>query len=418
MKKENNSLYPKITKEERKKIKKISKEAFLHYKKVEQNIKCSGRKKLRFAAYVVYASSYGMDSVFKLMMEDTLHWDSKIVIIPDVLRGKKNEVDTYVATKNYFVEKYGESYVVDGYDIDKDKYYDLLDDFDIVYFANPYDCMVNKVHSIEYASTRNVLPVYVSYGYDVGQYTTLGRLLGPELNLVWKCFSDTRFSYQDYKKYQIIKGKNVYLSGYAKMDELDKVNRCSNKERKRILICPHHTVNAEVLPLSNFLKYSDFILELPKLYSNVDFVFRPHPLLFTNLINNNIWDSDQVEKYLNELSELGVEYSTESDYMHLYEDCDAIVNDCGSFTVEWLFTGKPGCFVYSDQLSEDKLTKLMRKAIKRHYIARNKKDIMSFIDRVINEDSRERKLTRWVKQNIAIGYPNVSKKIIREMNIL
>lgn len=33
-------------------------------------------------------------------------------------------------------------------------------------------------------------------------------------------------------------------------------------------------------------------------------------------------------------------------------ECVALVNDCGSYTVEWLYTGKTGCFVYNKALKE------------------------------------------------------------------
>lgn len=413
-----NSLAPQITPKEKKRIQKLSIQATKHYKKVIRDIKRSGKTKLRFATYVIYDSTYGMDGTFKLMMEDKNHWDAKVVIIPDTLRGETHAKTTYEKTKKYFIEKYGKEYVIDGYDPEKDEYYDLLDMFDIVYYANPYDCMVHEYHSIQYASTKNVLPVYVSYGYDVGQYTTLGRLYATELNIVWKYFADTRYSLKDYKKYLVNKGKNVILVGYSKMDGLDKLEDKKNK-KKKILITSHHTVDTEIIPLSNFLEYSDFILELPKMYPDIDFVFRPHPLLFTNLINNKKWTEKQVEEYLKQLKELGIEYSYEGDYLHLYTECDAIINDCGSFTVEWLYTGKQGCFVYNKNLSEDKLTRLMNKAISCYDIARSKEDIITFINKVVNDKNNEKiKIKFWIKRNILLWYPNVSKKIFDELSIV
>ena len=413
-----NSLAPMITPEEKKRIKAISEEAAKHYEQVIRDIKNSGNTKVRFAAYVIYDSTYGMDGTVKLMLQDKNYWDVKVVIIPDVLRGEVHAKNTYEKTKKYFVEKYGEEYVIDGYNSEKDEYYDLLDQFDIVYYANPYDCMVHKYHSIEYASHKNVLPIYVSYGYDVGQYTTLGRLYGPELNLVWKCFADTRYSLKDFKKYQVNRGKNVVLAGYSKMDELAKIEE-KKREKKKILITPHHTIDCDILPLSNFQYYSDLILELPKMYPGIEFVFRPHPLLFTNLVNSKKWSEKQVEEYLKKLNELGVEYSNEGDYMHLYRECDAIINDCGSFTVEWLYTGKKGCFVYNKDLSEDKITRLMRKAISCYDIARSREDIISFVDKIANDKNNAKIKSRfWIKRNIFLGFPNVSKKILDELSII
>ena len=54
----------------------------------------------------------------------------------------------------------------------------------------------------------------------------------------------------------------------------------------------------KTLPLSDFLRYYDLILELHMIFPNVDFVFRPHPRLFTTLVNNNFWTQEEMERYI------------------------------------------------------------------------------------------------------------------------
>ena len=220
------------------KIRNKARKARMHYDEVIRKISSSGRSKLNFAAYVIFDSTYGMDGAFKLMMNNRDHWNPKIVVIPDVARGSEHAVRTYRKTKEYFTNRYGEEYVLDGWNYDKDEYYDHLDKFDIVYYANPYDGMAHEYHKINYAYKKDVLPIYVSYGYDVGRYTTLSRLRGVELNLVWKLFADTTYTYKDYLKYQIVKGKNVVLAGYSKMDDLKKHGNTGKRSgiRKKILI--------------------------------------------------------------------------------------------------------------------------------------------------------------------------------------
>ena len=167
------------------------------------------------------------------------------------------------------------------------------------------------------------------------------------------------------------------------------------------------------------MKYHELILELPIMFPNVDFVFRPHPLLFTTLINNNFWTQEETENYLRVLEEIGVEYSTGGDYLGVFRECDAIINDCGSFTVEWLYTGKPGCFVYNEKLKENHLTTLMNMAIEKYTIARSKQDIIEFVKKISEDDyDKEYSMSRWVKENIALNYPTVSEFIVNEIDIL
>ena len=226
-----------------------------HYREVIERKRRSGDPVIHFAAYVSNAAMYGMDDVFRLMRKNPLRWDPKIVIVPDVSRGYAHQKPTYIKARQHFEKLYGTDAVLGGWDIETDRYIDYTDRFDIIYFANPYDAMAQEVHSIQYAATRNVLPVYVNYGYDVGYYTMYSRMKGPELNLVWKYFTETVYSQEDCRKLQIIQGKNVVLTGYAKMDALAKFPSGRAGERKKILITSHHTVNIEELPLSNFLTY-------------------------------------------------------------------------------------------------------------------------------------------------------------------
>ncbi len=387
-----------------------------HYQEVIAQLKNRRTRALRFAAYVIYGSTYGGDGLFQLMMEHSDQWKPKIVVIPDVYRGKKHQNETYCQTKKFFIEKYGDEYVVDGYNIETGEIIDVSDSFDVVYCANPYDTIVDPKHSICYLSKKNLLVFHLSYGFDVGFSTTLGRMTNLDCNLLWKYFTDTTYSYNDFVKYQLNKGRNVELVGYAKMDVLSKYKYVSKKKRKKILIAVHHTVAMEELPLSNFLEYYDLIPELSEMFPDIDFIFRPHPLLFTAMINNNFWTEKQVDEYLQKLQEHGIIYSTSGDYMQLYAECDALINDCGSFTVEWLYTGKPSCFAYSKKLNENMLTTLMLESIKCQYVAHSREDIISFVNQIVNDEYKKTLDEVWLKENIMVNYPNVSKVIFDKLN--
>lgn len=389
-----------------------------HYDDVIDLIRCSERDYLRFAAYVVFDSVYSADGLFALMMKSQ-RWKPCVVVIPDISRGKEHMLRTYSQTKDFFIKKYGIEYVLDGYDEKNGEYIDYSEEFDIVYCANPYDSMVADVHSIKYLSERNCLPIYFSYGYDIGLLTTKWRLKGPELNYLWKCFTDTTYSHTDYERYQIIKGKNTELVGYSKMDTYrDWIEKDCEKQKTKILISSHHTVASKELPLSNFMEYSEVIFELKRRFPNIDFVFRPHPLLFTNLVNNGIWTQDEVDNYLNRLGQVGVEYSYGGDYFNLFSECDAIINDCGSFTIEWLFTGKPGCFVRNHKLKNSMLTTLMNKAISGYDVAESKEDIIDFVSKIEKGIYHEKGIENWVRDNIILKYPTVSEHILEVIDIM
>lgn len=387
-----------------------------HYADVIEGIK-SRNDKIRFAAYVMYDSDYGFDSVFRKMILNPSKWDPKVVIIPDILRGEVHSREIYDRTKKFFINLYGEKYVIDGWN-HEDEYYDYTDNFDVIYFNNPYDNMAHQYHKIVFAAQKNVLPLYVTYGYEVSSHFTRARQAGDEINSLWRCYTDTTYSYDDYCKYESRSGRNVKLVGYSKMDNLyGYLSKKSVLDRKKILISPHHTVGNKELPLSNFLDYYSLFLKLPLMFPEVDFIFRPHPLLFVTLVNKGIWTWEQVDDYISELTRLGVAYSQGGDYFSVFSEADAIINDSGSFTVEWLFTGKPGCFMRSSKLKDRSLTTLMRKALSEYTIAYSESDIISFVDKVRKEETDQTyHMKEWVKENIAINYPNVADKIIEDLS--
>lgn len=119
---------------------------------------------------------------------------------------------------------------------------------------------------------------------------------------MWKLFLPNKFDMETYEESEDNKG-NAMVIGYPKMDGLRKDEK-RQRERKKIMVCPHHTIldNADI-SLSNFLRYYEIFLELPELYPNIDFVFRPHPLLKKQLIINGVWREAEVDEYFEKISQ-------------------------------------------------------------------------------------------------------------------
>ncbi|MGF7109368.1 hypothetical protein [Treponema pedis] len=400
---------------------KLFQETEVHYRKLAE--KLHDAKRIRFGAYVVYDSTFGAYELMDLMLRSNSKYDPKIVIIPDTARGLKHLKEQYICTRDFFINKYGAECIVDGYDADKECFLDVSKNFDVIYCANPYDIMVNEVHQIQYLIKQDVLLISISYCFLPDKYSSKFVIPSLEMSLFWKVFAETRYTYEEYKKYQLVHARNVYLSGYAKMDSYFKASLqvvtkpIKSKYKKQIIIAPHHTVKNDILPLSNFLSYYDFIVELATIFLDVHFVFRPHPLLFVTLVNMKIWTENDVSIYLKRLHCAGIEYSTGGDYFTLFASSDAIIHDCSSFITEWLFTGKPGCFVVRSSKTFRYLSKLGRKSIKYYNIAYNKNDIIIFIEKILSASSFiDYSEDRELLDNIKINYPNVSEKILQEIS--
>ena len=125
-----------------------------------------------------------------------------------------------------------------------------------------------------------------------------------------------------------------------------------------------------------------------------------------------------LEEYKKKLNDLGVTYSFGGNYFDVFANSDAIIHDCSSFVVEYLYTDKPCCFVAKSNYKKIFST-LGNSCLKHYYKAFNKEDILHFIDEVVikENDSLKEKRIAFANKNIRLNYPDVCKGIIKELNL-
>ena len=378
-----------------------------HYNSVLKKLKKSAQtgNKIRVGFYIVEVFQYM--SVFEEMLKSDF-FDPFIVVTPDYER-KNIMLETLHRTYDLLSQKYDKVYL--GYDEKKDQYIDYSDKADIVFFGNPYESMAHPYHFIWHLLKKDILTCYQNYGFNTMLWGRNHICSLPFYNCCWTVFADSQDSMDDLEKYQPIHAQNAYMVGYCKMDKLSEVKRKPH-DRKKILLCPHHTINLKFLPLSNFLKYANFFLELPKKYPQVDFIWHPHQLLINSL--SKYWSPEKAHEYYDKITSYeNVIYSVGQDYFQAFVDSDAMIHDCGSFTAEYLYTGKPCCYMLK---SEEEIRELFlpigQKCQQNYYHAFSEKDICDFIEKVVLDgmdplkESREK-----FSETLKLNYPHVGKKI-------
>ena len=205
-------------------------------------------QKIRVGFFVIFDSVFPGKTIFEAMLSDKI-FEPVIVIIPDNSRGDDNKFYQLQKTYTTFAKKYGKEYVYNSLNSQNNHFTDFTANFDIVCFANPYDSMTDKLFTVKYFAQKGILPIYVNYGSMPDYYAREHIINLESLNLCWKVFVDTQDNLNDVIEYTDMKGMNAVLSGYCKMDSLNKVQKKS-LERKKIIIAPHHTVNMPQFPLS------------------------------------------------------------------------------------------------------------------------------------------------------------------------
>lgn len=386
-----------------------------HFNLVKQSIKTKIKngKKVRIAFFIIYDSVFPARPLYEAMLKDKM-FEPFIVVIPDTLRGQEHEEHFLKKTYESLSKTYHDVFL--SYDQKNKRYIDFSDRADLIYFASPYDNMTHKYYRVEYFLDKNVLPFHINYGYFMSKYSREIMKM-PSYNYFWKIFIENNDNYLEQQLFEPLKGENTVVTGYCKMDKLSTVKNKRKHDRKLIIIAPHHTVCKDFsLQLSNFLTYSQFFLELPTIFPQIDFVFRPHPLLFHTLSEDDIWGINKTKQYFNLIDSFpNMKYDTSGDYFNLFNSSDAMIHDCGSFLVEYLFTGKPTCYMLKSKKEiDDVFTPIGKKCLENCYQAFNKQDILNFIKSVIlkNNDSLKTRRQQFVENELKVNYPNVSNVII------
>ncbi len=347
------------------------------------------------------------------MLEDEV-FEPVIVVIPVINRGEEYLYSNLEETYNEIKSKYKK--VVLAYSKSQKKFIDIVSKFDIICTTNPYDLLTHEFYRITTATKSNTLPIYIPYGPYVSNIY-LNTLASVELAFFWKIFFEQQHTLNDYSKYSITKGKNAILFGSAKLDALDSINKVE-KKRKRIIIAVHHTVNSYdkmKLSLSTFLTYKDFFLELANHFKDIDFIFRPHPLLFVTLLNNSILTKQELDCYIEQIeSQENMSYQSGNDFYDTFVNSDALIHDCGSFTMEYLFTGNPCCYMLNGANTIKSMNIFARECLAQHYLAKDKQEIIDFIEDVVmnEQDTRKNQRQAFFEKELKYNYPNVSKKIL------
>jgi hypothetical protein len=384
-----------------------------HFRRVVKKIKQKiiRGKKIAVGFFVFIDSMFSMEPLF-IMMQNEKIFTPFIVIIPDIARGKENMFSQLEKTYNSMSKKYKNVFM--SYNKNKRKFTDFSRKFDIACFATPYDNATHRFYRVTYLSKFDNLPVYIPYGYTVSNWFA-GMYHSRVLPCFWMLFFENNFILNEFRTKSFVTKKALVCKGYIKTDRLAQF-QYQERKRKKIIIAPHHTVTSDTICFSTFLQYAEFFLWLPKKYPDIDFVFRPHPLLKVSLLNSSIWTKEQIIDYFEKIARLpNMEYQDGGDYFETFVNSEALIHDCGSFMAEYLYTDHPACFLLKDEEQNKKnYNHFAFECISHHYKAYTEDDIVNFIDNVIvdGNDTMKEERINFANQNIRINYPYATKAIM------
>ena len=135
----------------------------------------------------------------------------------------------------------------------------------------------------------------------------------------------------------------LQIVGHPMLDDFY-LNPIEDPKKPCVIYAPHftfsHPNNPVLVHYSTFLKTGEYLLQYARKHPEMNWVFKPHPVLKTALKNSGAWSVDKIEEYYSEWAKFGRVCET-GDYLPLFRAATAMITDCGSFLSEFGSTKKP-----------------------------------------------------------------------------
>lgn len=279
-------------------------------------------------------------------------WDKQVDIYEELKKNSAAETFMFVVppfewatgnvnvdyTDNYFVKKYPEAIKVynDNSEIINLKEYDL----DYLFYPRPYDHYLPKPlrSSVTFKYTKCC---YIPYGLSGSDVFNDGNIYNKFFDYMAVTFMDSEYAKDLMKKCyrlsELLGIRDIEYLGYPALSKY--LEYPLHSEKMCVTWTPRWSTD-RVIGGSNFIKYSDDFLELTGRIHR-KFIFRPHPLMFDELVAKGTITEEYKNNYLRMLEERSVQYDTVSPIDEIFKNTEVLITDYSSIIPHFLLTGRP-----------------------------------------------------------------------------
>lgn len=378
---------------------------FDEFRKKYRVIQLKRKSQINVVFIATFSSQWKYDDLYDLFKSNP-RYNPIIVLAP--MRHFEDAPD-FINMKNYF-DELRRSYVdfMKISETDKDIRHSLKPD--IMFYTQPYYHIYDK--RIDSHSFKDKLICYSFYSFQ-------GYQLDWNYNLefherAWKIFQNITYDLSLSQKYAMNKGRNVVITGYLNADKYRYISpkdvwKEQTTMKKRIIWSPHFSVLPNTtLYQGNFPLMAEYMISMAKKYeSSVQFALKPHPNLLRHLYLHPEWGKEKADAYYQLWRDMPNTQIEEGSFYDMFLTSDGMINDSGSFTIEYLYTKKPALNCYRDVTDTYcKMTPIGQEAIRIQYIMKNLDDIDKFIENVILNCKDTKKEDREVFYNKYLTPPN------------
>ena len=390
-----------------------------HFKKKIQSLQ-QKNEPLTVLFLALEASSWKYDSLYLEMLNDPCFYPY-ILVCPQVNRGYDYMIERLDMCAEFFEKKHYK--YIKTYDASTQRYFDAHTlSPDIICFTNPYDGLIDSRYYID--KFPNSLTCYINYAYN-NHIHEWGYNL-PFHQSLWRYYVECEDNLDLIKKCSSIDGVNCVVTGYPMFDIFAKGTttgkdwKLNDEVHKRIIWSPHHTIDGrdDLIKYSTFLLYYDKMWEIAQKYRDkIEIVFKPHPLLKVNLYEHPEWGKERTDAYYEQWAKGENTSLVDGEYIDLFKTSDAMINDSGSFMIEYLYVQKP-CLCLNNYDRQKDANIASAKAFACWYHATTEIEVERFITEVVIKERDTMNEKRETFYNDVLLPPNgcsVAENIINDM---
>ena len=208
--------------------------------------------------------------------------------------------------------------------------------------------------------------------------------------------------------------ENFKITGHPALDYLVQ-NRDRRPQEDYVIYAPHFSFMPESKDTSyvigTFAWSGMAILEYAEKHPEVNWVFKPHPILRSKMVEYGFMTEAEADSYYSKWSAIA-KVSTDGDYQELFIQSRALITDSGSFLPEYGATGRPVIRLISKYDGTFPPT-AAKKAYDSYYQAHDVGELQSILKLVV-EDRLDPKSEMRLEAVKAAGLfeANASRKII------
>lgn len=324
---------------------------FLFIQRKHQKLltKLRRKKQIKVVFLAIHKSVWKVDPVFLEMLDDPF-FDPVVLVCPYIVDGPERMLGDMRDSLAYFNEK---GYPTYSSYVESEQRWMKLEELnpDILFFTNPHNLTIKEYYTNAYLKYLSCyVPYFMLTTTHDGDQSIYNQFFH---NCMWKIYMPHEFSMERARLVSATKGKNSELTGYPACEALLRNNvnnlkvwKVQNQVKKKIIFAPHHTIFESELTLSNFISIAEPMRLFAEKYKDeIQWCFKPHPLLKSKLYKHPLWSVEKTHEYYEFWNDQFFTQYEDGEYVDIFLESDAIIHDCGSFIAEYLFMMKPCAYV-------------------------------------------------------------------------